>query len=468
MVARSIRASGARPGDMVHVSYGYGLFTGGLGAHYGAEKLGLTVVPFGGGQTERQVQLIQDFRPDIIMVTPSYMLAIADEFERLGLDPRESSMRIGIFGAEPWTNDMRVAIEQRMGIDAVDIYGLSEVMGPGVANECVETKDGPTIWEDHFYPEIIDPDTGEPVADGEMGELVFTSLTKEALEVFQTAKVPLIVPCATGSPITAKYPAAESYIFRTSARDAIQAPFVVDDIVSRGWSKVAIFADTTGYGEAGLQDVVKALAAKNLQPAYVARFELGVKDLQAELKAAQAAGANVVFSYTVGQENAVIAKGRQALKWNVPQVGAWPLSFPFFIDGAKEAAEGALMAQTFIAEPSNERRISFLSAYARKFNTKKITVPMAAAQAYDTVYMLTYAILSIRNGDLSGPSIKNALENMPRVYYGVTATHERPFSKDDKDAVTANMLVMGMVRNGAVTFAYTEDRTRNLFVQRKR
>jgi phenylacetate-CoA ligase len=185
VVARSIRASGARPGDLVHVSYGYGLFTGGLGAHYGAEKLGLTVVPFGGGQTERQVQLMQDFRPDIIMVTPSYMLAIADEFERLGLDPKSSSMRIGIFGAEPWTNDMRIAIEARMGIDAVDIYGLSEVMGPGVANECVETKDGPTIWEDHFYPEIIDPDTGQLVADGEMGELVFTSLTKEALPIIR-------------------------------------------------------------------------------------------------------------------------------------------------------------------------------------------------------------------------------------------------------------------------------------------
>ncbi|MBK0391720.1 phenylacetate--CoA ligase PaaK [Ramlibacter algicola] len=185
LVARSIRASGARPGDLVHVSYGYGLFTGGLGAHYGAEKLGLTVVPFGGGQTERQVQLIADFRPDIIMVTPSYMLAIADEFERQGLDPRESSLRIGIFGAEPWTNDMRLQIEQRMGIDAVDIYGLSEVMGPGVANECVETKDGPTIWEDHFYPEIIDPETGRVLPDGEPGELVFTSLTKEALPVIR-------------------------------------------------------------------------------------------------------------------------------------------------------------------------------------------------------------------------------------------------------------------------------------------
>jgi phenylacetate-CoA ligase len=185
VMARSIRASGARPGDLVHVSYGYGLFTGGLGAHYGAEKLGLTVVPFGGGQTERQVQLINDFRPDIIMITPSYMLAIADEFERQGLDPSRSSLRLGIFGAEPWTNDQREAIQRRMDMDAVDIYGLSEVMGPGVANECVETKDGPTIWEDHFYPEIVDPETGQLLPDGEFGELVFTSLTKEALPIIR-------------------------------------------------------------------------------------------------------------------------------------------------------------------------------------------------------------------------------------------------------------------------------------------
>jgi phenylacetate-CoA ligase len=185
LVARSIRAGGARAGDIVHVSYGYGLFTGGLGAHYGAEELGLTVVPFGGGQTERQVQLIQDFGASIIMVTPSYMLAIADEFERQGVNPSESSLRIGIFGAEPWTNEMRAEIERRLKIDAVDIYGLSEVMGPGVASECVETKDGPTIWEDHFYPEIIDPDTGAPLPDGEFGELVFTSLTKEALPIIR-------------------------------------------------------------------------------------------------------------------------------------------------------------------------------------------------------------------------------------------------------------------------------------------
>ncbi len=184
-VARSIRAAGARRGDTVHISYGYGLFTGGLGAHYGAEKLGLTVVPFGGGQTEKQVQLINDFKPDIIMVTPSYMLALADEFDRQGLSARDSSLRLGIFGAEPWTNDMRLNIEERMGMDAVDIYGLSEVIGPGVASECVETKDGPTIWEDHFYPEIIHPDTGELVADGDLGELVFTSLTKEAMPIIR-------------------------------------------------------------------------------------------------------------------------------------------------------------------------------------------------------------------------------------------------------------------------------------------
>lgn len=196
LVARSIRAAGARRGDKVHISYGYGLFTGGLGAHYGAERAGLTVIPFGGGQTEKQVQLIQDFKPDIIMVTPSYMLSLADELERQGVDPARCSLRIGIFGAEPWTNDMRRAIEERMGIDAVDIYGLSEVIGPGVASECAETKDGPTIWEDHFYPEIIDPTTGEVLPDGEFGELVFTSLTKEALPIvrYRTRDLTRLLP----------------------------------------------------------------------------------------------------------------------------------------------------------------------------------------------------------------------------------------------------------------------------------
>jgi phenylacetate-CoA ligase len=185
VVARSIRAAGGRAGDICHVSYGYGLFTGGLGAHYGAEKLGCTVIPMSGGQTEKQVQLITDFRPDIIMVTPSYMLNIIEEMLRQGLDASESSLQIGIFGAEPWTDAMRQEIESRAGIDAVDIYGLSEVMGPGVASECIESKDGPVIWEDHFYPEIIDPQTGEVLPDGEEGELVFTSLTKEAMPVIR-------------------------------------------------------------------------------------------------------------------------------------------------------------------------------------------------------------------------------------------------------------------------------------------
>jgi phenylacetate-CoA ligase len=185
VMARSIRAAGGRAGDIVHVAYGYGLFTGGLGAHYGAEKLGCTVVPMSGGQTEKQVQLIADFAPSIIMVTPSYMLAIAEEMERQGRDPRASSLEIGIFGAEPWTPAMRTAIEARMAIDAIDIYGLSEVIGPGVAQECIETKDGLTVWEDHFYPEIIDPKTGQPVRDGEAGELVFTTLTKQAMPVIR-------------------------------------------------------------------------------------------------------------------------------------------------------------------------------------------------------------------------------------------------------------------------------------------
>src|SRR5262245_9120934 len=185
VMARSIRAAGARPGNKVHIAYGYGLFTGGLGAHYGAERLGLSVIPLGGGMTERQVQLIADFKPEIIMVTPSYMLAIADEMERQGMDPRKSSLRIGIFGAEPWTNPLRRQIEERLALDAIDIYGLSEVIGPGVAQECIETKDGLTIWEDHFYPEVIDPQSGAVLPQGERGELVLTSLTKEALPVIR-------------------------------------------------------------------------------------------------------------------------------------------------------------------------------------------------------------------------------------------------------------------------------------------
>ena len=196
VVARSIRAGGGRPGHLLHNAYGYGLFTGGLGAHAGAERLGCTVVPVSGGQTERQVRLIADFKPDIIMVTPSYMLALLDEFERQGLDARESSLRFGIFGAEPWTEDLRLEVEQRAGMHAVDIYGLSEVIGPGVASECVETKDGLHVWEDHFFPEVVDPETGEVLDDGEYGELVLTSLTKEAMPIvrYRTRDLTRLLP----------------------------------------------------------------------------------------------------------------------------------------------------------------------------------------------------------------------------------------------------------------------------------
>lgn len=326
------------------------------------------------------------------------------------------------------------------------------------------------IKDDTANPDVGLQRSQELLKEGVVATIGFcnTGVAMKSLESFQNARAPLIVPCATGTPITAKYPAPESYVFRTSPRDALQAPFVVDDIVSRGWTRVAILADKTGYGEAGLNDVVQALAGHGLKPVYIGRFDLGVKDLKDEVKAAQEAGANVLFSYTVGAEAAVIAKARHALKWNVTQVGAWPLSFPAYIQGAKEAAEGSLMAQSFIGEPSNERRVAFLSAYARKFQTRRIAVPMAAAQAYDTVYLLSYALLSIRNGELSGPVIKQALENIKRVYYGVVATHDQPFSRDDKDAITKNMLVMGTVHDGAVTFAYAADRKKNLFIQRKK
>ena len=322
--------------------------------------------------------------------------------------------------------------------------------------------------------DTANPDEGRKVSQDLLKEKVVatigfcnTGVAMKAIDLFQDAKAPLIVPCATGTAVTAKYPAAESYIFRVTGRDALQAPFMVEDIVRRGWDKVAVFADTTGYGEGGYNDVVAALAAKNLKPVHVSRFALGVKDLSAELTAARNAGANVIYSYTVGQENAVIANGKKALGWKVPQVGPWTLSFPFFLEGAKDAAEGALMVQTFIAEPSNERRASFLSSYTRKYHGK-VAVPMAAANAYDATYLLMYSFLGIRDGNLSGPAIKASLEGKMKTYYGVVSTYDKPFSVQDKDAITNNMLVIGMVKNGSITFAYPEDAKRNLIVQRKK
>lgn len=357
-------------------------------------------------------------------------------------------------------------------------FGLQMLQGVQLATEQINAGGGYlgrpltlVIKDDEGKPDTGLKGSQELIAEGVTATIGFcnTGVAAKSLEVFQNAKMPLLIPCATGTPLTTKYPGPGSYIFRTSARDAIQAPFVVDHILGKGWNKIAIFADTTGYGDAGLKDVEAALAAKGLKAVHVARFALGVKDLTEELALARNAGANVVFSYTVGSENAVIALGRKELKWKVPQVGAWTLSFPFFINGAKEAAEGALMAQTFIAEPSNERRASFLSAYKRKFN-QPMTVPMAAAQGYDTTYLLMYALFDVRNGQstLGGPAIKSALENIQRVYYGVVGTYDKPFSLEDKDALTANMLVMGKVSDGLVSFANPGDARRNLFVQRKK
>ena len=375
--------------------------------------------------------------------------------------PAVNTLKLGVIG--PFTGaSADFGVPMRNGIQqAVDEINA----GGGYLGRKLEI----VLKDDKADPAVGLKMSQELIAEKVIATIGFcnTGVAARSIEVYQTHQLPLIIPCATGTPLTTKYPGPESYIFRTSARDSIQAPFVVADILARGWDKVAVFADTSGYGEAGLQDVEKALSATRHKPVYVARFPLGVKDLGAELAAARAAGANVIFSYTVGPENAVIALGRQAMGWKVPQVGAWTLSFPFFIEGGKEAADGSLMAQTFIAEPSNERRSSFLTSYARKFKVKKIPVPMAAAQGYDAVYILVYSLFGIRDGNLSGPAIKAALESKNRTYYGVVATYDQPFTRQDKDAITQNMLVMGMVKNGAVTFAHPEDAKRNLFVQRK-
>lgn len=377
--------------------------------------------------------------------------------------PGKETFRIGLIG--PFTGPsadfgMPMQMGVRMAVEEINAVG-------GYLGRPLEL----VIKDDQAKPELGRKLAEELVAEKVPVTIGFcnTGVALAALEVFQNAKTPLIIPCATGTPLTAKYPAPESYIFRTSARDAIQAPFIVADALKRGWDKIAIFADTTGYGEAGLKDVLAALAERKLEPAYVARFPTGVKDLSTEMKAAKEAGANVIIGYTVGPENAVIAKSRKAIGWNVPFMGPWTLSFPFFIEGAKEQAEGALMVQTFIAEPSNERRASFLLNYAKLHQAKKPPVPVAAAQGYDATYLLMHALFGLRGvAQPDGPTIKAALENIPRPYFGVVATYEKPFSKDDKDAITPAMLYMGQVKNGAITFAYPEDAKRNLSVQRKK
>jgi branched-chain amino acid transport system substrate-binding protein len=323
--------------------------------------------------------------------------------------------------------------------------------------------------------DTANPDAGLKAAKELVSEKVVAAIAfcnsgvaAKSLEVFQDNKIPLIIPCATATQLTTRYPTAESYIFRTSAPDAIQSGFVVGEIVKRGWTKVAVFADSTAYGESGLKDVVSALAHHKLTPTYVARFPLGVKNLKTELAEARAKGADVIFSYSLGPESVAIAEGRKELGWKVSQVGPWSLSFPAYVHVAKEAAEGTLMAQTFIVEQrGNERRSAFLSAYSRKFALKTIPAPIPAAQAYDSTYLMLYGLFGVGSGVMSGPALKASLENLQKIYYGAVATYDRPFSLSDKEAFTANMLLLGVVKNGAVTYAYPDDSRRNIFAQRK-
>lgn len=374
----------------------------------------------------------------------------------------DSQIKIGLIG--PFTggsadfgNSMRNGVELAVSeINALGGYG-------GRKFELV-------VRDDKANPELARQMSEELVKEGVLATIGFCNSGNavKSLDIYQKARVPLIVPCATSTPITSTIPAAESYIFRTSARDSLQVPFVVNEVVRRGWTRVAVLADSTGYGNAGLEDFTKALAAHKLKPAHVGRFDIGVKDMTDAVKAARDSNAQVLFTITVGPENAVIARAREALGWKVAQVGPWGLTFPTYIDAAKSAAEGTLMAMTFVAEPSNERRATFLSNYRRHHKTDRIAVPIAAAQAYDSTYLLAHALMSIKDrSKLDGPAIKHALENNDRPYYGVVATYKNAFSSTDHDAMTENMLYLGTVRNGVVTFANPDDAKRNLIVQRK-
>jgi branched-chain amino acid transport system substrate-binding protein len=293
-----------------------------------------------------------------------------------------------------------------------------------------------------------------------------TGVGLATIEIFQNAKVPLIVPVSTGTPLTKKFAGApENWIFRVSPRDEVQAPFIVADALKRGFKKVALFADTTGYGEAGKNDVEKALTEAGLKPVSVHRFAVGVKDLSEEVKTAKAAGADVVISYTVGPEAAVLAKSIEKQKWPVQIMGSWPLSWRNFIDGAGTAGEGALVAVSFVQQASFQRRNAFITAYQQKFNTPIIPAPMAAAQGYDAALLLFYALHQAQSSEPA--KIKAALENLNRQVAGVITTYDHPFSKTDHDALTGNMLVMGIVRKGAIEYAYREDAQRGFVVQRK-
>lgn len=325
------------------------------------------------------------------------------------------------------------------------------------------------VRDNRGQPELGRKVAQDIVAEGVVATIGFcsTGVAMKALAVFQQARIPLLVPCSTGRSVTSTYPAASSYIFRIAAPDNTQAPFVVEDILSRGWSRVALFADNSPDGQAGRKEIETALAAHYLKPVFVGSLSASPRDVRAQLTSARDAQPHVIVSAGQSAHSAALAQGREELGWKVPQVGAWPMSQAFQVREANDAAEGTLAAQTFIAEPSNDRRTMFLNAYVNKFGNLP-TEPMPAAQAYDATYLLMYALLSIGDKRLDGPALKHALENIERIYYGVVSIYERPFSANNKDAIKPQMLMMGKLQNGTMTFADPKDAKRNLLEQRSK
>ena len=378
------------------------------------------------------------------------------------LHAANDTIRIGV--SCPMTGgsaDMGVSVRNgiRLAVDEINSWA-GGVIGKKI--ELIERDDQ------------ANPEVGKKIAEELVGKekvsatigACNTGVGMAMLETYQNAKVPLIIPVATGTPLTKKFAAAgEHYIFRVSPRDEVQAPFIVAEVMKRGFRKIALFADTTGYGEAGKNDVETALAAQNITPVSVQRFALGVKDLSEQVNLAKAAGADVVISYTVGPEAAVLAKSIAKQKWNVQIIGSWPLSWRNFIDPAGEAAEGSLVAVSFIQQASFQRRNAFISAYQQKYNSPVIPAPMAAAQGYDAMMILFFAIHQAQGDEPA--KIKAALENLQRQVAGVITTYDKPFSKSDHDALSSNMLVMGIVRKGQVDYAYKQDAQKSFVVQRK-
>lgn len=378
------------------------------------------------------------------------------------LQAAENTIKIGVFC--PFTGgsaDMGIAARNgiRLAIEEIN------TMAGGVNGKKIELIERDDQANPEYAKKVVEELITKDKVAAALG-VCNTGVGLATIDSFQAAKVPLIVPVSTGTPLTKKFASApENWIFRVSPRDEIQAPFIVADALKRGFRKVALFADTTGYGEAGKNDVEKALTEAGLKPVSVQRFPVGVKDLSNEVAAAKAAGADVVISYTVGPEAAVLAKAIEKQKWSVQLMGSWPLSWRNYIDAAGSAAEGSLVAVSFVQQASFQRRNAFIMAYQQKYNSPVIPAPMAAAQGYDAALLLFYALHQSKNSDPA--AIKAALESLERPVAGVITTYDRPFSKTDHDALSTNMLVMGIVKKGAVDYAYKDDAQKGFVVQRK-